>query len=189
MTRKVHPMEASSSWIKLRAEIQGDYLDTLLDEEFEREFEGDDDEFSEIERARVAKSIGRLRKGLFEMLEATGARPQRPGVRAAADDGENTREAETNAYTLLPWSFAIGGRSYGVGLANEEPREIVLITKKKQQFPDGVAGLRIGDRDILLTQTADARVRRCRGLGEPRLRELLEISPSPSVRFLVAADA
>jgi hypothetical protein len=87
------------------------------------------------------------------------------------------------AYAPLfrPRQIVAGGRTFSLGVAKKRPREVVLVGP----MPEHAVALRVGIRRIALVRTNDPNIYRCRDLGEPELKPLLDADPSPEIEIIV----
>lgn len=189
MTKKAHPNNLSTRWLKLKVGLEADYLDALSEEEMAEELDQDLEAMSQLEQQRIGKGLDQLRTRIRNIVEAEQARIlayQQHGQRVAADH-ESADDGElrpARGYVPLARRFTIGSHSFGVGIATTRPREIVLLG----ELPEKAAALRIGGKRISLVATKDPHVHRCRDLGEPQLKSLLDVSPPPEIEIIVDTE-
>ncbi len=189
MTKKAHPSEVTMLR-KLKIAAAVDSLDHLSDEELAQEFAGELVHTSDLMQKRANKSVDRLQRELAAIVQAEQAKLQahhQQGERVAADhelSNEKNGTKSTLGYAPLPRRLDVGGRKFGLGVATARPREVVLVG----ELPDKAVALRIGARRLTLVPTKDPQVHRCRDLGEPQLKTLLDAKPAPEIEIILAAD-
>lgn len=184
--KQAHSADPAIQWRKLKIGVEADYLDALSEDEIAQELDQDIDAMSDLEQKRVGKALDRLQGKIRNIVQAEQAKIHaysQHGQRAAADHQAPTPDsAQPNlGYAPLARSLVIAGRTFGLGVATKRPREIVLVG----ELPDNAIALRIGTRRVTLVATNDPRVHRCRDLGEPQLKTLLNSSPPPEIEIIV----
>jgi hypothetical protein len=188
MTKKAHPNDIGNRWLKVKTALEADYLDVLSEEEIAQELDRELESMSDLEQKRAAKSLQRLEQRIRAIAETERARLgayHQHGERAAADHGAG---AEVQPKPLFPYAplsrprqIVAGGRTFNLGVAKKRPREVVLVGP----MPEHAVALRVGIRRIALVRTNDPNIYRCRELGEPELKPLLDTDPLPEIEIIV----
>jgi hypothetical protein len=185
MSKNAELTTVETAWLKFEVGHEAEYLGTLSDEDLEKEMDADFGAMTELEQIRLNKAAAKLQRVIGGVLESERAGSDvRSGLRVAADDGDGEDGhgiAAQRGYAPLQRQLAFGDAIFGLGIATKRPREIVIVGK----LPKGARMLRIGEFSFALLRTDDAEVTRCQGLGEWRLRELLEASPPPDIELIV----
>lgn len=184
MSKKAELTDAETAWLKFEVSLEAEYLGALSDEDLEKELDADFGAMTELEQTRLNRAAAKLQRVIGGLLEGERAGSDiRLGLRVAADDGDevDSGTAAKRGYAPLQRQLAFGDAVFGLGIATKRPREIVIVGK----LPKGARILRIGEFSFTLSATEDVEVNRCQGLGEWKLRELLDASPPPDIELIV----